>query len=204
MRASKRRAQSFATARAFWASSEKSVGTRMVSIFMAWIPSSGSSFALAVGSGGGREPESKAGALPRLALDLDRSVMVEHDGAADDETEAGSLPALLARVEGLEDPIHGVGVDSMARVLDRDVDGVGLDGRDRHRELPSFGHGVGRIHEEVQERLLEPIPVSMEDRRRLDPTHHLDPAVAQLLAEEVQSMLEHLLDLNGRSHHLAG
>src|ERR1041385_5880819 len=56
----------------------------------------------AFGCGGG-EGEAEARAAARLALDLDCAAVLRDDLADDDEAEARAPPALLRRVERVED-----------------------------------------------------------------------------------------------------
>src|ERR1041385_7721416 len=139
--------------------------------------------------GGEREAEARAAA--RLALDLDCAAVLRDDLADDDEAEARAPPALLRRVERVEDVrahllghartrVREVYTDA-ARAVTRAVARVGgraLDPRfsvaarrlavaarlkrGRDAKAAAFGHGVERVVDEVDEDLLQAVWVAVD------------------------------------------
>src|SRR5690242_5041533 len=77
-----------------------------------------------------------------------------HHVARDGEAETRALAGLLRGEEGVEDAGHVAGVDAAAGVRDRDLDQAAARAH-RHQQLPSAGHGVDAVGDEVEEDLLE-------------------------------------------------
>ena len=127
--------------------------------------------------------------VPRLAVDPDRASALLDDAVRGREAQPGSLAAFLGGEERLEEPGLEGRVHADAGVRDREHDvGPGMDRGvaagellvERHvagleREAPSARHGVARVDDEVDDRLLDlagvgqrPPEPGIECRRQLD------------------------------------
>src|SRR5215472_12832149 len=101
----------------------------------------------------GRESHAKAGPLPFLAHDLDRSAMIRDDSVTDHETEARPLVRVFRGKERIEDSLEVVRGDARAGIADLEhrfspvfsLRGTGADGHP-----PAPGCRVDRVHHEIE------------------------------------------------------
>ena len=108
--------------------------------------------------------------LAQRALDHDLASVGPDDALHNMETEAGTV--FLRRVVGLEDPVHGVGIDAAAGVTNADPDMGIVTGRG-DLKVTFASHGLETIANYVVEGLAELIAVEGY-RRHLFAGHDID------------------------------
>ena len=107
--------------------------------------------------------------MPGLAVDVDEPTRLLDDAVYGGQAHAGSMASLLGREEGLEDAHPRLLVHADAGVGDREqevgtgdrpgmgrhVGWVELDVAELDGELAAVGHGVARVHREIDDDLLQ-------------------------------------------------
>src|SRR6185369_14345761 len=104
--------------------------------------------------------DASSGAAARPVRDSDRASMQRDDGLADREAEAGSLPRRLGREERIEDLGLSPFLDPRAGIFDLHHDGFLQPFLPRSNgQRPAAGHRVNGVDEQIDEDLLELVPV---------------------------------------------
>jgi len=102
-----------------------------------------------------------------VALELDPALVLPHDLGRDEQPEPGAASGLLRREEGLEDVLAIRRRDAEARVADSDFHFPLIwPGAGRHLDPSAGGRGVDRIHQEVENHLLELVPLAPHQGQR--------------------------------------
>src|SRR5690242_15241735 len=110
-----------------------------------------------------RQDYAEFGALAGGVGELDLAAVVGDDPVGDGEAQAGA--ALFGGVEGGEDAVQRLERDAASCVGDLDADGVPaveLAPGDLYRQLTPAPHGIEGVQQDVDEDLLELLPVSEE------------------------------------------
>src|ERR1700693_2968349 len=103
-----------------------------------------------------REFEAERSAFARSAADLDGAAVLLHDAVADRKPQARSFAGGLGGEEGVENTVEQLAGDAHAGVGDLDIHGSILC-RGADLDHAAVGHGVARVHEQVQKHLLEAV-----------------------------------------------
>src|SRR5439155_5517542 len=129
--------------------------------------------------------DDEAGAALRRVLRPDLTLVLAHDAQRDRQAYACSRAGWLRREERIEDPLHEVGRNAGARILDLDADGLAA-GTRTHRQAVVVTflllHRLLGIGDEIQEHLLQLVGIGhgFRDRLIILPAH-VDTAHTKLI-----------------------
>ncbi len=147
------------------------------------------------------EPNFEAGADPQFGHERQASgVLVDHDGARDGQSLPGAAPDLLGREERLEDARGDRRRHTRAVVADVDDYTVAVEeAPDADRAAltlgtESFADGVGGIHDQIQENLVQLSRIARNGRELAQVELHVGD-VFYLVAGDGQSIRDAAIDV---------
>src|SRR5437773_12158548 len=101
--------------------------------------------------------KSKRGAGPVVRFSPQTTTVLFDDGTADGQSDAHATA--LSGVEGLEDLVHGMGLEAHADILHRQAHTIAFiafsSDQELSRTIVHAGHRVGPVAEQVQDDLLQ-------------------------------------------------
>src|SRR6476659_10053883 len=113
-----------------------------------------------------RDRERERGARPLVRLDPQTALMPFNDGAADREPDSHAIA--LRRVKSVEQLVHRLTIETNARVLDGQADGVRALPLGSNKQSPGaivdFTHRVHGVAEQIQDDLLQLHTIAGNDR----------------------------------------
>jgi hypothetical protein len=140
-----------------------------------------------------RDRDGEGRPFPDLGLDVDQAPVLLHRGIADPEAQAGADALRLGGKERVEDPSAdrlgdaGAGVgDGERHLISRGM----VPGRDR--DLPAGADRLDRVHQDVQQDLVELAGVAPERRKLAQVEDELD-LLPDVVADHLQDRPHHSL-----------
>src|SRR5689334_24320130 len=115
-----------------------------------------------------RETQTEASAFSQLTLNFNPASMLGDNLAHDHQPESRAMPAILRRVEWIEDVTHHLGSHSRSGIDEIDEDTLRLAGfafdLGMDLNLAAAGHRVEAVVDEIQEQLLQTIRRTRHER----------------------------------------
>src|SRR5581483_11173498 len=141
----------------------------------------------------------KRGALPRMAFHANLSGVFLNNSVGDRQPQARTPVLALAGSclggeKGIVNPVDMFLRDPAASIGDNDADAIAVGGRDS--QSAPRRHRVSRIHEQVQENLLQAPGVAGDERKMLAQfVLYADPRGLELMLEQGQGVGDNLVDV---------